>query len=157
MGGAALLVAGAVPLLWTHITYTSSEFAVTDKRVIVKIGWIRRRTMETMLNNVEAIGADQGVMARILGFGTITVTGTGGTKETFANIARPLEFRRQVQGQISLAQSARSVVVVPEATAANVTASQREERDCPYCAERILARARVCKHCGRDVEPLPAG
>lgn len=30
----------------------------------------------------------------------------------------------------------------------------REECDCPHCAERILVRARVCKHCGRDV---PAG
>ncbi len=35
------------------------------------------------------------------------------------------------------------------------TLGQREERDCPFCAERILAKARVCKHCGRDVEPLP--
>lgn len=24
---------------------------------------------------------------------------------------------------------------------------------CPMCAESILAEARVCKHCGRDVEP----
>ena len=30
----------------------------------------------------------------------------------------------------------------------------REERECPYCAELILKKARVCKHCGRDVEPL---
>ena len=29
----------------------------------------------------------------------------------------------------------------------------RVERECPYCAERILAKAHVCKHCGRDVEP----
>jgi formylglycine-generating enzyme required for sulfatase activity len=32
----------------------------------------------------------------------------------------------------------------------------RDERECPYCAERILKKARVCKHCGRDVEPLVA-
>src|SRR5262245_53217376 len=25
------------------------------------------------------------------------------------------------------------------------------ERACPWCAEQILAKARVCKHCGRDV------
>jgi len=31
----------------------------------------------------------------------------------------------------------------------------RVERECPHCAERILARARVCKHCGRDVVPVP--
>src|ERR1017187_9659738 len=30
----------------------------------------------------------------------------------------------------------------------------RDERECPYCAEKILRKARVCKHCGRDVEPL---
>ncbi len=30
----------------------------------------------------------------------------------------------------------------------------REERECPYCAERILKRARICRYCGRDVEPL---
>lgn len=30
----------------------------------------------------------------------------------------------------------------------------RDERECPYCAERILKKARVCRYCGRDVEPL---
>lgn len=30
----------------------------------------------------------------------------------------------------------------------------REERDCPFCAEPILKKAKVCKHCGRDVDAL---
>ncbi len=30
----------------------------------------------------------------------------------------------------------------------------RAERPCPWCAEPILVAAKVCKHCGRDVEPL---
>ncbi len=30
----------------------------------------------------------------------------------------------------------------------------REERECPFCAELILKKARVCKHCRRDVEPM---
>lgn len=34
--------------------------------------------------------------------------------------------------------------------------AQRDERECPYCAERILKKATVCKHCGREVEPLVA-
>lgn len=25
---------------------------------------------------------------------------------------------------------------------------------CPYCAELIKAGAKVCKHCGKDIEPL---
>lgn len=32
----------------------------------------------------------------------------------------------------------------------------RDERECPFCAELILKKARVCKHCGRDVERLKA-
>lgn len=26
------------------------------------------------------------------------------------------------------------------------------ERECPSCASRILRKAKVCKHCGRDVD-----
>jgi predicted RNA-binding Zn-ribbon protein involved in translation (DUF1610 family) len=37
---------------------------------------------------------------------------------------------------------------------ASEPSAARVERDCPYCAERILARAKVCKHCGRDVVPV---
>ena len=30
----------------------------------------------------------------------------------------------------------------------------RTQRECPHCAELILKKAKVCKHCGRDVEPI---
>jgi hypothetical protein len=38
--------------------------------------------------------------------------------------------------------------------AANLATESREERECPYCAERILKKARICKHCGKDLEPV---
>lgn len=38
----------------------------------------------------------------------------------------------------------------------NDAAIRTQERDCPHCAEVIKAAAKVCKHCGRDVEPQPA-
>jgi uncharacterized membrane protein YdbT with pleckstrin-like domain len=145
-----LFIVALAPLVWAHINYTSSEFAVTDKRVIIKTGFVQRRTLETMLGKVEGIGVDQTLFGRLLDYGTITVTGTGGTKEQFPRIATPLEFRRQVQGQISAAGDYREGML----PMANMP--PRDERDCPYCAERILTRARVCKHCGREVEPLPA-
>lgn len=145
------VVLAAVPLFASYITYTSSEFAVTDKRVVIKVGWMRRKTLEIMLAKVEGIGVDQGIWGRLVDSGTITVTGTGGTEERFPNIAGPLEFRRQVQAQISAAEGARAAFVAP---VSSPVGSSREERDCPHCAERILARARVCKHCGRDVQPV---
>lgn len=144
----ALAVVAAALFGWSWLRSTTSEFAVTDKRVVIKVGWIRRRTLETMLAKVEGIGVEQSLIGRMLGFGTIVVTGTGGTKEEFDRIADPLEFRRQVQAAISAADAAR---VVPVAAPGGYTPADRQERECPYCAERILVKAKVCRFCGRDV------
>lgn len=148
----------AVPIfVWTYITRSTSEFSVTDRRVVIKTGWIQRRTLETILEKVETIGVEQSFIGRLFDFGTIIVMGTGGTGEPFRNIARPLEFRRQVQSSVSSADD-RSRVAVPEGAspvpgvASSVKA--REERECPYCAELILKKARVCKHCQREVQAL---
>ena len=59
-------------------------------------GLISRRTLEMNLEKVETIKVDQGIFGRILGFGTVTVVGTGGTKEAFKWMAEPLAFRRAV-------------------------------------------------------------
>jgi uncharacterized membrane protein YdbT with pleckstrin-like domain len=131
--------------LWAYVLYSGSEFAVTNKRVIMKVGWVRRRTLETLLSKVEGIGVDQNLFGRLLDYGTLQVTGTGGTKESFNKISRPLEFRRQVQAAIAAADDARGQAAA---------GPPRAERDCPFCAERILAAAKICKHCGREVTPV---
>ena len=155
LAGAALAGIGLLLAIGPAVRYISSEFAVTDKRVLGKLGFIERESKETLLSKVEAIAIDQGVIGRILGFGTVTITGTGGTQESFPRISEPLEFRRQIQSQI-IAQEERRGSPAPAAPTASVEPREpRAERDCPYCAERILARARVCKHCGRDVAPAP--
>ena len=148
--GAALSGIGLLLAIAPAIHYASSEFAVTDKRVVAKLGFIERESLETLLSKIEAIGVDQGIVGRMLGYGTITITGTGGTEESFPRIADPLEFRRQIQSQVVALDERR-----PQSpTGAAQPNEPRVERDCPYCAERILARARVCKHCGRDVAPI---
>jgi uncharacterized membrane protein YdbT with pleckstrin-like domain len=94
----------AVAVLWflvKYVDYASSEFAVTNKRVIIKVGVLRRRTVEMLNTKVEAVSVNQGLLGRILGYGNIVVTGTGGTNEPFNGISSPLEFRRAVQAHSS--------------------------------------------------------
>jgi hypothetical protein len=42
---------------------------------------------------------------------------------------------------------------IPASAYAHQT-NARDERKCPWCAENILAAAKICKHCGKEVEPL---
>ena len=67
------------------------------RRTLIKVGLISRHTLEMNLSKVESVAVDQGIWGRILGYGSITVIGTGGTKELFAYLANPVEFRRQFQ------------------------------------------------------------
>lgn len=99
IAGMIVLAIGLIALIPPVIDYTTSEFGVTNKRVIIKVGLIRRRTLELLLRHVEAILVDQSVTGRILNYGSVTLTGTGGVRETFGNISNPLEFRRRVQGE----------------------------------------------------------
>lgn len=101
--GVLCVVLAVLTGLSSFTTYTTSEFGVTNKRVILKVGFIRRHSLETLLGKVEAISVDQGILGRILGYGTIVVGGTGGTRGAFHKISAPLEFRKRVQEQIASA------------------------------------------------------
>jgi len=95
--GVLLLVIGIglIFLIWAWIRYKTTEFAVTDRRIIAKTGLISRSTVELFLDKVEALHVDQSVPGRMLDFGTITIRGTGTTLEPIRNISAPLELRKQ--------------------------------------------------------------
>ena len=95
--GGLLLAVALLHGLARYVSYISSEFAVTNLRVIIKVGVFRRRTLEVQRSKVETIAVNQSILGRIFGFGDIVVTGTGGTKEPFENIGAPLQFSRAVQ------------------------------------------------------------
>lgn len=100
IAGVALLVIAAVILVRGILTRNAVQMAVTNKRVIAKVGIVTRRTVDMLLSRVESVGVEESVMGRMLGYGTVTLRGTGGTPESFNKIAHPLEFRTQVQQQI---------------------------------------------------------
>ena len=102
-----LIVGVLVTGLIAVIERRTSEFAVTNKRVLIKTGLIRRRSLETLLSKIESIGVAQTLVGRILGFGTIVISGTGGSKEPFHRIADPMMFRRRVQEQIAAMEERR--------------------------------------------------
>jgi uncharacterized membrane protein YdbT with pleckstrin-like domain len=88
---------GLLILATTYIKRQSSDFAVTNKRVMMKVGVFSTRSIELLLNKIEAISVNQSFIGRACGYGDIVITGSGGSRETFARIQGPLAFRRAVQ------------------------------------------------------------
>jgi len=79
------------------IERATSEFVITNKRVIIKVGWLNVNTYDMNLAKIESVQVQQSLLARILGYGSMVLTGTGGSKEVFNNISRPAEFKREFQ------------------------------------------------------------
>jgi uncharacterized membrane protein YdbT with pleckstrin-like domain len=83
--------------IYPYLVSKFSEFGITNKRLIIKTGILSRRTLELNLSKIESVNVNQSILGRILGYGSIGVIGTGGTKEYFVSIKNPLEFRRKFQ------------------------------------------------------------
>src|ERR1700720_519448 len=56
----------------------TTEIAVTDRRVIIKRGFIRRATMEMNLQKIESVDVDQSLIGRIFDYGAVTIRGVFG-------------------------------------------------------------------------------
>ena len=91
---------GLLLLLWAWLICRTTELAITNKRIISKSGIIQRTILELRLDKIESIKVDQGIMGRILHFGSITVSGTGGDKTPIERIADPLQFQKYFMGAV---------------------------------------------------------
>jgi uncharacterized membrane protein YdbT with pleckstrin-like domain len=94
--GVIVLCAGLLALAGAFIRRHSTEVAVTSKRVIYKTGIIRRLTSELSVEKIETVLVEQGLLGRLLNYGTVIVRGTGGGLEPVANIEDPLSFRSKL-------------------------------------------------------------
>lgn len=90
------LVLAALAGLVAAIRRSSTELAVTDQRVVFKQGIFARHTIEMNRTKVESVDVDQSVLGRILGYGTVSVRGTGGSLEPMRAISNPLIFRSHI-------------------------------------------------------------
>ena len=102
--GLILVLLGALSFLRAAIARWTTEIAVTDRRVIMKRGLIRRDTIEINIPKVESVDVSQSILGRLLNYGTVIVRGTGGGLNPLAYVSAPLPLRRAVQlaGQTSV-------------------------------------------------------
>jgi uncharacterized membrane protein YdbT with pleckstrin-like domain len=98
--GIMLVAAGMFSAVVTYLKIKTFEFAVTNKRVLIKHGILSTQSFEIMLNKVEAIYVEQTIIDRIVNSGTIIIKGTVGSQTPLRNVDNPFQFRIAVNEQI---------------------------------------------------------
>jgi hypothetical protein len=93
----ALMLIPAGILLSAALTLKTSELVITDRRVLIKVGFIQRRTFEMFISKIESVAVFQSMLGRLFNYGTVEIRGTGGSSESFPTIAAPLPFRDAIQ------------------------------------------------------------
>src|SRR5436190_5185202 len=92
-----LLVIPVAIITSAVLSVKTSELVITDRRVLIKVGFVRRQTFEMFISRIESVAVSQGMLGRFFNYVTVEIRGTGGSAESFANIVAPLQFRDAIQ------------------------------------------------------------
>ncbi|MGE0225332.1 MAG: PH domain-containing protein [Acetobacteraceae bacterium] len=99
LGASILGSLGLCGLVVAAIRRWVTEIVVTNRRVIHKRGLVVRYTMEMNITQIEAVLLDQGILARLLDYGTVLIHGSGGGLEPLRPVGAPLVIRRAIPAQ----------------------------------------------------------
>ena len=83
--------------LYVCLQLKYQERGVTNKRVVLKKGIIGRKTEEMKLKSIETVEIEQGVFGRLLGFGTVKITGRGVSDFLFKGVDDPMAVKRTIE------------------------------------------------------------
>ena len=95
------LAVGVLLLMRIWIRVKSCSYRLTTQRLFVRSGWLAKHVNELELYRIKDVVVDQGVLQRVLGYGTITVLAEDETtpKVDLAGIPRPMEVKETIRTQ----------------------------------------------------------
>lgn len=82
-------------------SFLTTELAVTNKNVIGRVGFIRKKTMSSPLNKVQNVSVSKGVFGSIFGYGKVKIDTAAGSY-SFKYVKKPEEFKKTVFDQMEV-------------------------------------------------------
>jgi hypothetical protein len=95
--GMLLLIFAALAGIYAGVLYSASEFALTTKRVMARVGFKRKPPWAVPLEQVADLKVERGLLGKLLGSGTVRIEDSSGGVREMKNLAAPEEFVRRVK------------------------------------------------------------
>ena len=95
------LFPAAVGLLGAWAAYAKSELVLTSQRLFFAKGFIFRSVHEMPLHQVETLARSEPLIGRFVGYGTVSVTGTGGAVFLLCFLPDAPGFHQHLQAAVA--------------------------------------------------------
>jgi membrane protein YdbS with pleckstrin-like domain len=139
-------------LIYRYYSWKFDLWVVTSHRVIDENGVFSINSKESPIDKINNISYQQSLMGRMLGFGNVQIQTAAEMGETsYSNIARPEKLKEALSNAQELYkdyQMNRQAFKLADAVDGEIG---EETKECPYCAEKIKAKAKVCRYCKREL------
>jgi uncharacterized membrane protein YdbT with pleckstrin-like domain len=140
-----IILVGVFIFIRAAIHMSVTQFAVTDRRIVLKRGWLNVHTYELATETVEGVQLVQTIWGKLFGYGRVVVTGTGDAQIVFPPMAHPIAFRRAIEAtrkennEVHIAPA--DIEQITRATAANdTTAVEHVEEEPPRRRRGLFGR-----------------
>ena len=94
------LITTLLAIFWEFVvwlTYQCSYLIIKKKQVILCTGIFVRQTLDISLSKIESVDIRQSILGSILQYGSLVITGTGGTRQYINFLDKPLTCRRHIE------------------------------------------------------------
>jgi len=140
---------------WKVMDWKTNLWAVTSMRVIDEYGVISNNTKESPLDKINNIAYQQTILGRLFNYGDVQIQTAAEMGDcTYLFVASPKKLKdtifqcQEKYKQIQLAAQAQEFAKVLSSQQAS---GESDIIECPFCAERIKAKAKICRFCNRDI------
>lgn len=83
--------------LMVWLTYQFSSLTIKKTQVILRTGFLVRNTMDIPLSKIESIDIRRSLLGSLLHYGSLVITGTGGSRQVVNYLDKPLTCRRYIE------------------------------------------------------------
>jgi len=141
----------ALYLIYVWLDRKYDIWAVTNQRVIDESGVVTHKAKESPLEKINNIDVVQTLSGRLMGYGRVQIQTAALEGESWIDFVEKPEALRD-----AIIRERENLKVQPaqaegHRTGADTAGEVRETRECPFCAEIILKKARICRFCGREI------
>ncbi len=84
-------------LIISCLHVTSTEFAVTDRKILAKWGIFSRFTIDQRLSKIDSVSVTQGIGGRLFGYGSVSIRGSGMSFTPLNYVFDPMSLKRSIE------------------------------------------------------------